>query len=53
MISTPTLLAIDQGTTSSRAMIFTAKGKIVGIKQKELKESIYIWHAMENTGYPA
>ncbi len=37
MISTPTLLAIDQGTTSSRAMIFTPKGKIIGLKQKELK----------------
>jgi glycerol kinase len=37
MISAPTLLAIDQGTTSSRAIFFTAKGKIVGVKQKELK----------------
>ena len=37
MISKPTLLAIDQGTTSSRAMIFTATGKIAGIRQKELK----------------
>lgn len=37
MMTNPTLLAIDQGTTSSRAILFTAKGKIVGIKQKELK----------------
>lgn len=37
MISSPTLLAIDQGTTSSRAVIFTANGKIAAVKQKELK----------------
>ena len=39
MISQPTLLAIDQGTTSSRAILFSARGKIIGIKQKELKLS--------------
>ena len=37
MTSFPALLAIDQGTTSSRAVIFTAKGKITAVKQKELK----------------
>ncbi|HEU4839235.1 MAG TPA: glycerol kinase GlpK [Micavibrio sp.] len=37
MTSSPALLAIDQGTTSSRAVIFTAKGKIAAVKQKELK----------------
>ncbi len=37
MINSPTMLAIDQGTTSSRAILFTRQGKIVGIKQKELK----------------
>lgn len=37
MITNPTMLAIDQGTTSSRAILFTRQGKIVGLKQKELK----------------
>lgn len=32
-----TLLAIDQGTTSSRAILFSDAGKIIGVKQKELK----------------
>ena len=31
------LLAIDQGTTSSRAMLFTALGQVAGCRQKELK----------------
>lgn len=31
------LLAIDQGTTSSRAMLFSAAGEVLGIRQKELK----------------
>lgn len=30
------LLAIDQGTTSSRAMLFSAAGEVLGIRQKEL-----------------
>jgi len=30
------LLAIDQGTTSSRAILFSAQGKILALKQKEL-----------------
>jgi glycerol kinase len=29
------VMAIDQGTTSTRAMIFTKAGKVVGVKQKE------------------
>jgi len=37
MTTNPVLLAIDQGTTSSRAILFSAKGEIIGIKQKELK----------------
>lgn len=37
MMSEPTLLAIDQGTTSSRAILFSKGGKILGVKQKELK----------------
>ena len=31
------LLAIDQGTTSSRAILFSPEGKILSLKQKELK----------------
>lgn len=31
------LLAIDQGTTSSRAILFSPKGEILSLKQKELK----------------
>ena len=31
-----TLLAIDQGTTSSRAILFSAKGEILAVRQKEL-----------------
>lgn len=33
---TPILLAIDQGTTSSRAILFSADGQIIDIRQKEL-----------------
>ncbi len=32
----PTLLAIDQGTTSSRALLFSAAGEIIAMRQKEL-----------------
>jgi len=32
----PTLLAIDQGTTSSRAIIFSRSGEIIALRQKEL-----------------
>ncbi len=35
-MSEPTLLAIDQGTTSSRAIIFSRNGDIISTKQKEL-----------------
>ncbi len=31
-----TLLAIDQGTTSSRAILFSQEGRILSVKQKEL-----------------
>jgi len=30
------LLAIDQGTTSSRAILFSAAGEILAVRQKEL-----------------
>ena len=36
-MSTPTLLAIDQGTTSSRAILFSSQGEILAVKQKELE----------------
>ena len=32
----PSILAIDQGTTSSRAILFSADGEILNVKQKEL-----------------
>ncbi len=35
-MSAPTILAIDQGTTSSRAILFSAKGKVLNVSQKEL-----------------
>ncbi len=34
---TPALLAIDQGTTSSRAILFSPKGQVLATGQKELK----------------
>ena len=36
-MSDKTLLAIDQGTTSSRAILFSSQGRILDVKQKELK----------------
>ena len=33
---TTAILAIDQGTTSSRAILFSAEGKILAVRQKEL-----------------
>lgn len=33
----PTLLALDQGTTSSRAILFSSDGAVLAVKQKELK----------------
>ena len=32
-----TLLAIDQGTTSSRAILFSNAGDVLNVQQKELK----------------
>jgi glycerol kinase len=32
------LLALDQGTTSSRAIVFDDAGRIVGVKQREFKQ---------------
>lgn len=32
------LLAIDQGTTSSRAIVFNDKGKVIGVHQLKLKQ---------------
>ena len=34
----PTLLAIDQGTTSSRAILFSKQGEILHVAQKELPQ---------------
>ena len=34
----PYLLALDQGTTSSRAIVFDKKGKIISTSQKEFKQ---------------
>src|SRR6185503_16643439 len=34
-----TLLAIDQGTTSSRAIVFDKKGRKLGVAQQELPQS--------------
>ncbi|RLA42811.1 MAG: glycerol kinase, partial [Gammaproteobacteria bacterium] len=36
-MSEPTLLAIDQGTTSSRAILFSKRGDIIAVKKKELE----------------
>jgi len=36
-MSNTSLLAIDQGTTSSRAILFSPDGKILALKQKELR----------------
>lgn len=33
----PTILSIDQGTTSSRAILFSKDAKIIALKQRELK----------------
>ena len=35
-MSDPTILAIDQGTTSSRAILFSSAGEILKVQQKEL-----------------
>ena len=32
------VVAFDQGTTSTRAILFNKKGEIVSISQKELKQ---------------
>jgi glycerol kinase len=32
------ILALDQGTTSSRALIFDKRGKIIGLEQEEFKQ---------------
>ncbi len=36
-MSNPTLLAIDQGTTSSRAILFSQTGEVIDVQQKELQ----------------
>lgn len=36
-MSKPTLLAIDQGTTSSRAILFAQTGDVLSVQQKELQ----------------
>lgn len=37
-MSSTYIVALDQGTTSSRTIIFNAKGEIVGLAQKEFKQ---------------
>lgn len=37
-MSAVNLLAIDQGTTSSRAILFTAQGAVIAVKQKEFTQ---------------
>ena len=37
VMSNKTLLAIDQGTTSSRAILFSQTGKVIEVQQKELQ----------------
>ncbi len=37
-MSTKYILALDQGTTSSRAIIFDKKGSVIGIAQKEFRQ---------------
>ncbi len=32
------ILAIDQGTTSSRAILFSIDGQVLGISQKEFEQ---------------
>jgi len=36
-MTSPLLLSIDQGTTSSRAMLFSKNGDVVAVRQKELR----------------
>jgi len=38
MTSSPLILSIDQGTTSSRALVFDNQGQIVSISQSEFKQ---------------
>lgn len=37
MTAGATILAIDQGTTSSRAILFSPQGQIIAVRQRELK----------------
>jgi glycerol kinase len=34
----PAILALDQGTTSSRAIVFAEDGRVLGVAQKELRQ---------------
>ena len=54
-ISSKNILAIDQGTTSSRAILFSPQGDILSLQQKELtlfypqkgwveQDAYEIWH---------
>ena len=38
MAEQPAILAIDQGTTSSRAIVFDAKGAITAMAQEEFEQ---------------
>ena len=39
----PHILALDQGTTSSRAIVFDESGNAVASSQKEFTQSFPIW----------
>ena len=34
------VLALDEGTTSARAVVFDAKGKVVSVRRESLRRSI-------------
>ena len=36
------ILALDQGTTSSRAILFDNNGTIKGVSQKEFKQNFFL-----------
>src|SRR5258708_38761119 len=58
------ILAIDQGTTSSRAIVFDSDGAIVALDQREHHQSfprpgwvehdpVEIWHSVQAVATPA
>jgi glycerol kinase len=58
------ILALDQGTTSSRALVFDALGKVVSLAQREFRQyfpkpgwvehdAVEIWHTQRDTALEA